>query len=250
MAMRTGRSRRRMPAVNPACSGGSGGQSAPGAAGCGTSLPLAQPVPPFARVLPCLPQSNRRPPAPGAIRAAVPNTACGIAPSRRTARPGWRSRPTRARRRRRPMSNRLFAAISNAASSVVVWPGLCARRAATTSWWLSPAKADRFGSALNAHVHFHCCIFDGVVTPAPAADAAAGVVFHPVSGLAAAAVTKVQAQVRQRVLRACVRRGLLGQCAGDAMGGWDHGGGFSQPQYAVPQSTGGSSAGVRKRLLD
>jgi hypothetical protein len=52
------------------------------------------------------------------------------------------------------------------------------------------------------------------------------VVFHEASGLDAAAVRRVQAQVRQRVLRACVRRGLLDPSAGEEMGGWAHGGGF------------------------
>ena len=55
----------------------------------------------------------------------------------------------------------------------------------------------RFGSALNAHLHFHCCIIDGVFAAAHATDAAAGVVFHQVSGLAAAACLQVPAQVRQ-----------------------------------------------------
>jgi hypothetical protein len=45
-------------------------------------------------------------------------------------------------------------------------------------------------------------------------------VFHAASGLAAAAVATVQAQVRRRVLRACVRRGLLEPRAGEEMGGW------------------------------
>jgi hypothetical protein len=53
------------------------------------------------------------------------------------------------------------------------------------------------------------------------------VVFHEACGLDVAAVAMVQAQVRRRVLRAFVRRGLLAQSDGDEMGGWDHGGGFS-----------------------
>jgi Putative transposase len=77
----------------------------------------------------------------------------------------------------------------------------------------------RFGSSLNAHLHCHCCIIDGVFAAAHAADAAAGVVFHEASGLAAAAVLQVQAQVRRRVLRAGVRRGLLAQCDSCCMQG-------------------------------
>ena len=61
--------------------------------------------------------------------------------------------------------------------------------------------------------------------PAHATDTAAGVVFHEACGLDASAVATVQALVRQRVLRAFVRRGLLEQHDGDQMGGWAHGGG-------------------------
>jgi hypothetical protein len=104
----------------------------------------------------------------------------------------------------------------------------------------------RFGSSLNAHLHFHCCIIDGVFAPARAADGTAGVVFHAASGLDAAAVTTVQTQVRHRVLRAFVRRGLLDQGAADEMGGWDHGGGFSLD--ASVRIEGADRAG-RERLL-
>ena len=104
----------------------------------------------------------------------------------------------------------------------------------------------RFGSALNAHLHFHCCILDGVFEPAHATDAAAGVVFHEARGPDATAVATVQAQVRQRVLRAFIRHGLLAQSDGDAMGGWDHGGGFSLD--ASVRIEGADLAG-RERLL-
>jgi hypothetical protein len=87
----------------------------------------------------------------------------------------------------------------------------------------------RFGSSLNAHVHFHCCIVDGVFEPttADAADEKSGVDFLAATGLDAAAIAKVQAQVRQRILRAFVRRGLIGKGDRDEMMGWEHGGGFS-----------------------
>src|SRR5450759_962097 len=51
----------------------------------------------------------------------------------------------------------------------------------------------RFGSALNAHRHLHCCIIDGAFAPAHATGAAAGVVFHQACGLDATAVATVQA---------------------------------------------------------
>jgi Putative transposase len=104
----------------------------------------------------------------------------------------------------------------------------------------------RFGSSLNAHLHLHCCIIDEVFAAAHAADGAAVVVFHEACGLAAAAVRQVQARVRQRVLRAFVRRGPLAQSAGEEMGGWAHGGGFSLD--AAVRIEGADRAG-RERLL-
>jgi len=81
----------------------------------------------------------------------------------------------------------------------------------------------RFGSSLNAHLHFHCVVIDGVFEPAPA-DA---VVFHAAAGLDATATAEVQAQVRRRLLRAFVRRDLLPADDAQAMARWEHGGGFS-----------------------
>jgi hypothetical protein len=81
----------------------------------------------------------------------------------------------------------------------------------------------RFGSTLNAHLHFHCVVVDGVFD----ATAAGGVVFHAAGGLDAPAVAAVQACVRRRLLRIFVRRGLLPSDDAQAMGQWEHGGGFS-----------------------
>ncbi len=80
----------------------------------------------------------------------------------------------------------------------------------------------RFGSTLNAHLHFHCVVIDGVFEPT-----AGGVVFHAAGGLDATAITQVQAQVRRRLLRGFVRRGLLPGNDAQAMAQWQHGGGFS-----------------------
>ena len=63
---------------------------------------------------------------------------------------------------------------------------------------------------------------------------------------AAAAVRQVQARVRQQVLRACVRRGLLDQSATAEMGGWDHGGGFSLD--ASVRIEGSDRAGLERLL--
>ena len=66
--------------------------------------------------------------------------------------------------------------------------------------------------------HFHCCIRAGVFEPAHAADGAPGVVFHAASGLDAAAVATVQAQVRRRVLRPGARTTAVGGRRGYATG--------------------------------
>ncbi len=51
--------------------------------------------------------------------------------------------------------------------------------------------------------------------------------YHPASGLDAQAIGEVQAAVRQRLLRAVERRGLLSQEDAQIMAAWQHGGGFS-----------------------
>ena len=58
-------------------------------------------------------------------------------------------------------------------------------------------------------------------------------------------VATVQAQVRQRVLRACVRHALLDQRDSDQIGGWAHGGGFALD--ATVRIAGADPAG-RERL--
>jgi len=95
----------------------------------------------------------------------------------------------------------------------------------------------RFGSSLNAHTHFHCVVVDGVFQPAAnmsetadttdTAEAVTGVDFHGATNLDTAAIAQVQTQIRQRILRVFVRRGLIGKGDRDEMMGWEHGGGFS-----------------------
>ena len=81
----------------------------------------------------------------------------------------------------------------------------------------------RFGSSLNGHVHFHVCVVDGVFEEVPVegegdadadADAALqasppGIVFHPASAIDETAVAQVQVDLRRRILRAFVGRGLI-----------------------------------------
>ena len=86
----------------------------------------------------------------------------------------------------------------------------------------------RFGSSLNAHVHFHVCVVDGVFEEvAGNADVHAsppGVIFHPASGIDAGAVVQVQTDLRRRILRAFVGRGLLENCDAKEMLAYQHSG--------------------------
>ena len=87
----------------------------------------------------------------------------------------------------------------------------------------------RFGSSLNEHIHFHCCVIDGVFDAAVAPDEAPSATFHAALAheLDAAAFADVQARVRTRVLRTFVRRGLIDKDDAAEMRAWAHDGGFS-----------------------
>jgi hypothetical protein len=71
--------------------------------------------------------------------------------------------------------------------------------------------------------HFHVCVIDGVFEP----DAQDGVRFYAVDELDANNAEAVQARLRQRILHAFVRRGILDKDDRRDMGQWGHGGGFS-----------------------
>jgi hypothetical protein len=79
----------------------------------------------------------------------------------------------------------------------------------------------RFGSALNAHLHFHCCVVDGVFSTDEEA-----IRFH-LAFLTDAAIARVQQRTRQRVLKLFERRAVLSPDVVDMMSRWDHRGGFS-----------------------
>jgi hypothetical protein len=81
----------------------------------------------------------------------------------------------------------------------------------------------RFGSTLNAHLHFHCVVIEGVFE----SDPAGSVIFRAATGLDANAIAAVQAALRHRLLRTFVRRGLLTGDDARAMAQWEHGGGVS-----------------------
>ena len=79
----------------------------------------------------------------------------------------------------------------------------------------------RFGATLNAHVHLHLCMLDGVV-----AQGRQGLAFRGAE-VDEACVQRVQTAVRQRVLGLFERRGLLSSETVGVMQGWGHSGGFS-----------------------
>ena len=68
----------------------------------------------------------------------------------------------------------------------------------------------RFGASLNRHVHYHCCVIDGVFEPAEdAGDSPESVRFCPAAELTPEAVAAIAEQVRVRVLRWFARSGLI-----------------------------------------
>ena len=81
----------------------------------------------------------------------------------------------------------------------------------------------RFGGAINANFHYHCCVLDGVF----ALDAAGTVRFYEAIELTQERIDAVQGKVRRRVLKAFVRRGWLEPDEAQEMLQWDHAGGFS-----------------------
>jgi hypothetical protein len=85
------------------------------------------------------------------------------------------------------------------------------------------AFVHHFGAALNGHTHFHCLITDGLFAPAPAGEA----IFHEAGPLSDSAFSRVQAQVRRRVLAWLIRHGDVEPEARAAMLAWRHSGGFS-----------------------
>lgn len=99
----------------------------------------------------------------------------------------------------------------------------------------------RFGSSLNAHVHLHVGVVDGVFE----ALADGGVNFHAASGLDEAAVTQVQAAARTRILRAFVGRGLIESFEAKEMLAYQHSG-FSVDASVCIEAT--DRAGLERLL--
>jgi hypothetical protein len=86
----------------------------------------------------------------------------------------------------------------------------------------------RFGSSLNGHVHFHVCVVDGVfeevAVEGDAKSSPPGIAFHPASAIDETAVAQVQTDLRRRILRAFVGRGLLESRDAKEMLGYQHSG--------------------------
>jgi hypothetical protein len=62
----------------------------------------------------------------------------------------------------------------------------------------------RFGSSLNPHVHFHCCVTDGLFSAE-----ADGVDFHGIEGITEEDLQRIQQTLRRRLIGLFKRRGLL-----------------------------------------
>jgi putative transposase len=86
----------------------------------------------------------------------------------------------------------------------------------------------RFGSALNANLHFHCAVIDGVF-------GAQGerVQFHEARLLCPADIAAVQRAARTRVLRLFARRGLIPPEAAAEMRQWERGGRLLSPLVRI-----------------
>ena len=68
----------------------------------------------------------------------------------------------------------------------------------------------RFGASLNRHVHYHCCVIDGVFEPdEEAGDIPQSLRFLPAAELTPQALAAIAEQVRVRVLRWFARSGLI-----------------------------------------
>ena len=67
-------------------------------------------------------------------------------------------------------------------------------------------------------MHFHVCVVDGVFEEVP------GIIFHPASAIDATAVAQVQTDLRRRILRAFVGRGLLESFEAKEMLAYKHSG--------------------------
>jgi len=78
----------------------------------------------------------------------------------------------------------------------------------------------RFGSALNRHVHYHCCVLDGLFEPLDDGQ----VRFLHAPALTPEDIVAIDEEVRRRTLRWFARSGLLEADDARDMLGWEKGG--------------------------
>jgi hypothetical protein len=82
-----------------------------------------------------------------------------------------------------------------------------------------------FRASLNRHVHYHCCVIDGLFEPAEdAADVPEPIRFRPAAALTSEAVVAIAEQVRVRVLRWFDRSGLIEPGDVREMPAWENSG--------------------------
>lgn len=77
----------------------------------------------------------------------------------------------------------------------------------------------RFGSSLNAHLHFHCCIIDGVFSVTEE-----GIQFHEALDFTETVVHEMEETVGKRVLSLFKRRSLLSEDDVNDMLSWENSG--------------------------
>ena len=83
----------------------------------------------------------------------------------------------------------------------------------------------RFGASLNRHVHYHCCVIDGVFEPVEeAGDVPESVRVRPAAELTPEALAAITDQVRIRVLRWFARSGLIERDDVREMLAWENSG--------------------------
>jgi hypothetical protein len=83
----------------------------------------------------------------------------------------------------------------------------------------------RFGASLNRHVHYHCCIIDGVFEPVEeAGDDPQSVRFRPAAELTPEAVAAIAEQVRGRGQQRFARSGLIERDDVCDMRAWENSG--------------------------
>ena len=99
----------------------------------------------------------------------------------------------------------------------------------------------RFGSTLNAHLHYHSCLIDGVF-----AQTENGLRFYETVGLTQKVIQTAQETIRNRVLRLFVRRDLLSSDESEHMLTWENGGGF--PLHAQVTIAANDREGLERLL--